>query len=331
MKRSYSPVSQSAFNAQNRLQRLCSSSPFAVRSLAKAVNKIASPLTHTLTKDRLVDAHVYGRNLRMPVEHSLPAILRAFPQFNRPLALAVTAVAASSSNSPLTVVDVGANIGETVTVIEEKNPGLCSYLCVEADADIAEICRFNHNGNASVQTVQSFIGENEGAVVRLEDDGRANPSTKLVTGVDTASSASNNRLVRLDTVVAPFAETHGSLNLLKVDVEGYDFSVLRSGSEILRRYRPAVYFEWYPELLKGLHEDVLGGFDYLASLGYEHFVLFTRIGDYYCNFSRPDRSVLQSLALAALHNKELVYFDVFVSTSESTCNTLVQLCLSADR
>jgi hypothetical protein len=95
-----------------------------------------------------------------------------FSYFIRPLGLAIKALSRSSAHkAAITVIDVGANIGETVAVIEQLNPGICSYLCIEADQDIAEICRFNHRGDSRVQTEQRFIGENEGSLVRLEDDG----------------------------------------------------------------------------------------------------------------------------------------------------------------
>ncbi|HEY5380966.1 MAG TPA: FkbM family methyltransferase [Acidobacteriaceae bacterium] len=326
MKRTPSRAAQLAFDTSNRLQALAGRSGFVLRICAKAANKVAWPLARRLGPGHLIDARVYGRNLRMPAEHPLALILAQHPQYNRPLALAATTLAASGASLPLTVVDVGANVGETIAVIEQLNPGLCTYLCVEADEEIAKICRFNHKGDARVETVQCFIGEDEGALVRLEDDGRANPSTKLVD--EAVADSSHHRLVRLDTVAGPFAEVNGSLSLIKVDTEGYDFSVLRSGAQLLDRYKPALYFEWYPELIEGLGEEVWDGFDFLAGFGYEHFVFFSSVGDYYCKLSRPDHFLLGSLAKAASQNKALVYFDVFASTSEGLCNRLVELSLA---
>ncbi|WP_263367649.1 FkbM family methyltransferase [Edaphobacter bradus] len=264
----------------------------------------------------------------MPAEHALPTVLYNYPQYNRPLALAVSALASSSSgNSGLTVIDVGANIGETVAVIDQFVPGV-SYLCIEADQDIARICKFNHRNNPRVQTEQCFIGEHEGTVVWLEDDGRANSSTKLVDQAKSGESSEYGRLIRLDAVAGPFAEAHGSLSLVKVDTEGYDFSVLRSGAALLDRYKPALYFEWYPDLLIGLHEQVWDGFDYLESIGYHHFVFFSSQGDYYCHLSRPDHFILRSLASTASQNKTLLYFDVFASTDEGICKRLVELTIT---
>jgi FkbM family methyltransferase len=263
--------------------------------------------------------------MRMPAEHPLSATLHHFPQYNRPLAMAIKAIASSSSGNPnLTVVDVGANIGETVAVIEQLVPDV-SYLCIEADEDIARICRFNHRGNPRVQIEQCYIGENAGSLVMLQDDGRANPSTKLIDEANFDGSSGYGQLVRLDSVAGPFADAHNGLRLIKVDTEGYDFSVLRSGATLIERYRPALYFEWFPDLLTDLQEQVWSGFDFLEGLGYHHFVFFSSQGDYYCHLSRPDHFVLKSLASTASQNKSLLYFDVFTSTDEAVCRRLVEL------
>jgi hypothetical protein len=171
--------------------------------------------------------------------------------------------------------------------------------------------------------LHGYISENAGSPVMLQDDGRANPSTKLIDEAN-FGSAGYGRLVRPDIVAEPFAEIHKGLSLIKVDTEGYDFSVLRSGMTLIERYRPALYFEWFPDLLADLREQVWSGFDYLESFGYHHFVFFSSQGDYYCHLSRPDHFLLKSLASTASQNKSLLYFDVFASTDEAVCQRLVE-------
>lgn len=60
----------------------------------------------------------------------LPAVLRRFRRYNRPLAMAIKAIASSSSGNPdLSVIDVGATSGRRVAVIEQmERAGLESYL-----------------------------------------------------------------------------------------------------------------------------------------------------------------------------------------------------------
>jgi FkbM family methyltransferase len=325
MNRTLSPFAQVAFSIAIKLQHLAHRANFPTRQFARAALKIANPLSGWAGKNRLVVAHLYGHDLVMPAEHPLASTLAAFPQYNRPLALASRAIAdVGDASSPLVVIDVGANIGETIAIIEERCPGIGRYLCIEADQNIAELCRLNHKGNDRVQVKQAFIGENEGTAVWLEDDGRANPSTKLA---GQAQAPDCDRLVRLDTIAAPFAATFATVSLIKVDTEGYDYSVMRSASGLLRQYKPAIYFEWYPKLLRELGELIWSGFENLESLGYDHFVFFTNMGDYHCAVERPNRLFLDSMAGIA-EGDSIMYFDVFASASRKVGNRLVELSIS---
>jgi FkbM family methyltransferase len=324
MPRTYSRAAQLAFNARARLSDATRPTHLPGRIARKLARKLAGPFLNKLAAGHWVDVQAYGQTLRMPAEHHLTLLIQAYPNYNRPLALAVQALAEFTADRPITVIDIGANIGETISIIEQQNPGISTYLCIEADQEIADICRFNHKGNSRVETVQCFIGEQEGAIVQLQDDGRANAATKIVAQQPDTAAGSHNKLLRLDTVAAPFAEKFGTLSLIKVDTEGFDFSVIRSGSLLLERYHPALYFEWYPALLNELGEDVCGGFDFLAKHSYEHFVFFASTGEYYCKLSQPDHFLLRSLAAVAQQNPGLLYFDVFASTSEPLCRNLTE-------
>jgi FkbM family methyltransferase len=322
MNRTPSRLAQYSFDLSNSLQYLAKHARLPVRSFARVARKLAMPISRQLGAHHLVTAHLYGHKLLMPAEHPLAPTLAIFPQLNRPLALAAQAMECDPANAPLIVVDVGANIGETIAIIEQRCGG-GHYLCIEADQEIAELCRANHASNSRVQVEQRFIGESDGIAVRLQDDGRANPSTKLA--VEGDEGAGYDRLVRLDTVAGPFAELHGRLSLLKVDTEGYDFSVLRSAPEILKRYSPALFFEWFPDLLTGLGEDVWSGFEYLRTLGYRYYIFFTSQGDYYCAAADPERLLIHSLAAVVQNRKLFDYFDVFASTDKSVYENLIRL------
>lgn len=328
MNRSYSVSAQLTFDAVNKLQILTLDTNVAVRGFARLALSLAQPVARWLGVGHVVKSTSYGRLLTMPAEHFLPVTLLGYPQFNRPLGLTVEAIMLSQpEKSELAVVDVGANIGETVAVIEQRCPNKCRYLCIEPDDDLAELCEVNHRNSGRVRVERCCIGEGEGRAVRLEDDGRANPSVHLTLGQSLGAS-SDVRLMRLDTVVAPFAKAQGILSLIKVDTEGYDFSVLRSASGILAEYKPAIYFEWFPRLLAPLEEEVWSGFDFLRGLGYRHFVFFTSQGDFYCEISDPDHLFIRSLAKVTEKNRSMEYFDVCASTQKPVCDMLTELSIS---
>ena len=326
VRRTPSQLAQYTFSLVNKLQFLAHHRSNPVRFVARVARRLAIPLASSLGAGHLVNAELYGHHLLLPAEHPLAPTLAIFPAYNSPLAFAAQAVVDSDARaSNLVVIDVGANVGDTVALIEQISSNASHYLCIEADREIAEICRINHSNNPRVQVKQCFIGDQEGVPVSLEDDGRANPSGKLLGEHETSSDQDFDRIIRLDEVATPFVESHGRLSLIKIDTEGYDFSVLRSGSRLLGQYHPALFYEWYPKLLTASGEGVWDGFEYLASLGYQHYVLFTNQGEYYCSITNPDKSSIETLACLTLHHKSIGYFDVFASTDRTVCQAVEEL------
>ena len=327
MKRTPSPLAQSVFDITSSATRYSHEGGFVASLSARAVKKIGKRVLRKIGANHTVVAQIYGHVLVMPSEHPLVATLAAYPKFNRPLGLAAVAIAnASPAGTKHAVIDVGANIGETAALIEQMQPGVFHYLCLEPDPDLAEMCKINHRTSNNVEVIQCFIGENEGSVVQLQDDGRANPSTKLVS--DSTVSENVGCLLRLDTVARPFATSNSGISLVKVDTEGYDFAVLRSGVELLKQYKPAVYFEWFPDALMQVGEDFYSGFDFLQNLGYRFFVFFTSQGNYHCSRIAPDKLFLRGLVSVVGANSPFEYFDVFACESESVFSSLIERSIS---
>src|SRR5260370_34538106 len=258
MNRSPSRLAQHAFDATIRLRYLSAHAGLPARLFARVARRVVAPVLRIVGKNHVVSAHVYGHALMMPAEHPIAGDLAEYPQYNRPLGLVMEAIVATySAQLSFAVIDVGVHIGETIAIIEQRLPGVCSYLCVEADSYIAELCRLNHKGNGRIEVEQSFIGEHEGTPVWLEDDGRASPATKLA-GEQHVPDDLGDRLVRLDTIGGALLAAKGCLSLLKVGTGGCDFFVLRFAPRLLAAYKAGIYFWWGSGLVLGLHGEVCG-------------------------------------------------------------------------
>src|SRR5260370_7767648 len=147
MQRTPSRFAQLMFNAVSKLRLRTKHCNLFVRESGRLFHKMATALLAAAGKNHTVDGYLYGRSMRMPAEHPLSATLHHFPQYNRPLAMAIKAIASSSSGNPdLTVVDVGANIGETAAVIEQLVPA-ASYLSSAPDTATPPISSFNPPSN----------------------------------------------------------------------------------------------------------------------------------------------------------------------------------------
>src|SRR5215471_4690154 len=135
-------------------------------------------------------------------------------------------------------IDVGANLGEWSVPLARAVGDEGGVLCIEPNPAIAAaleaMLRVNNLAQAEVLPVALAAQDGEGRLLaEREDTGRSRLSP--------ADGTIPVPLRRLDGIVAERRLTR--LDLLKIDVEGYERFVLAGASETLRRLRPAVIFE----------------------------------------------------------------------------------------
>jgi FkbM family methyltransferase len=91
-----------------------------------------------------------------------------------------------------------------------------------------------------------------------------------------------------------------SVDLIKVDTDGFDFEVLRGAQATIARDSPVIYVEYYPDLLDRPEEDLA----WLQSMGYETFFCFDPSG----TFSSTTTDIAKVTRRARLFD----YYDILV-------------------
>ena len=219
---------------------------------------------------------IHGRRVIVNYGHTYPFYSRWFPGLNRPV-VELVYQASRALGRPATLVDVGANVGDTLLLIEERCPGMLgAFACVEGDSEFFGYLRGNLGYRPDghfYRVLLSDQAETVGALVR--------------TAAGTASAYGQDRLAAqtLDSLLspAPFAP----IDLIKIDVDGYDGKVLLGARGLLREHRPAVLFEWHPLYCRQVGADWREPFEALAGCGYTTLVWFNKYGAW-SHFSSPD-------------------------------------------
>jgi FkbM family methyltransferase len=135
------------------------------------------------------------------------------------------------------VVDVGANIGYYLLLVESLvGPG-GTVACFEPEPDNVAELRRNVEANR-LENVRVFP-------VAV---GNANGTVALRSGINSGVTADGSGdlrvpICRLDDVLT------SPVDFIKVDVEGYEGQVLKGAELILRRHRPALFIEIHPGFL----------------------------------------------------------------------------------
>lgn len=253
--------------------------------------------------------HRYGNfSILLPAEHLLPQYQRQYPRYDRFLPHLVAALGPDA-----VIVDVGANCGDTLAGMVERNPR-ATYVCIEPDGDFFAFLKQNiarmtsAMGPPTVHLVQSLVGKSVGDVTLAGQGG-----SRHAVLVNEAQGCHSS--VTLDGILATLPPL--SVRLLKSDVDGFDFDVLDSAEGLLRSQHPILFFETQCD-----NHDQLSGFirtmASLETLGYRHWAVFDNFGTLVIRGSDGD-VVVQLLDYVWKQNqgtasRTIFYFDILACT-----------------
>lgn len=269
-----------------------------------------------LIGDPIVNFEWCGRRIRLPLSHELPRFSAIFPHYNQNLGRLASAVSGDLGR-PLQAIDVGANVGDTALLLLANGAGV--VLCIEGSARYAELLRGNVTdvvGVACEESLVAFAGARAGLVI-AESGGTG----AVVDGGDAISPVP---MKTLDVILSGHADALQSVDLLKIDTDGFDGAIIRQHPEFLQRWLPVTFFEFYFSRPSGMPESLpcpdAGALDLLVDLGYDGMVVFRNTGEAaYAGLLSRDRERVLSMGKAGAfgHYADIV---VFHRSRQSQCD-----------
>jgi FkbM family methyltransferase len=244
------------------------------------------------------EAEYFGQSMLFPGQHDLPLLINDLPFFNTPLRRLAEAV--RSSEGHLRLLDIGANIGDGMPLVDPK-PGDKFWL-IEGSAEFLPYLRENVACYEGVTVIPSYVGAE--FAVSCGSEVVADGNAYVVAGV-------GGEIV-YETVDRLFSDASlPSPNLLKIDVEGHEARVFSGSRTFLGREQPVVFMEWYPPLLEREGFGVLASLDALVAARYTHVIVYDNHGHFLEECGLDERGRLELLARYA-GMKERFYFDLVV-------------------
>jgi FkbM family methyltransferase len=188
-----------------------------------------------LISDPLVTFSLRAYNLRLPLSHELPFYRRNFADYAANLGK--VSFYARQKYPDLTMIDVGANIGDSVAIVHSY-AGI-PVLCLEGEPRFFQLLKENTRNLPAVEIEQTFIGAPGDQVSSIDANG-GNAQVLLGQTPGRASictlSESLARHPRFSTA-----------KLLKIDAEGFDCRIIASDANLLKKTKPILFFEYYPK------------------------------------------------------------------------------------
>jgi FkbM family methyltransferase len=174
-------------------------------------------------------------------------------------------------------VDIGANVGWHTLLMASLVGANGRVLAVEANPAMLKRLQDNLGANrlSQVEVVPFAMTEAEGEVEFYAPDA-SDPVSGTGRVIGTPSEATAGQTIRvqgrrLDTIIA--ATQIERLDLIKIDVEGFELPVLRSGEEAIAKFRPHVVFEYNSEYAHRGGGTPAGTTEFFLRLRYRLFAI----------------------------------------------------------
>lgn len=288
--------------------RLISSIPYKV--VTKAADTLSPFVRGAMVKLNITRRFsLHGFSIELPADHMLPFYKQRHGLYDRFLPYLSKYLEPGD-----TVIDVGANCGDTFAAMYDANRKL-RFVCIEPDPQFYAFLYRNTEAirsfdpDVAVTLVQSLVGR-QVTNVSLEGVGGTKKAVAATPGGGTTSRT-------LDSIVS--GGLNGKVCLLKTDVDGFDFDVLDSASQTIDAHHPILYFECLLDesSQKKGYEDTIGR---LFAEGYRDWLVFDNYGELVVR--TDDLSVLtQLLGYVWRQNigrsaRTIRYFDILAATTD---------------
>lgn len=169
------------------------------------------------------------------------------------------------------ILDIGANVGLFTSAWLKSNPNN-RIVCVEANPALIANLEGLFYGNENVTVLNKLVSNISGAKVDFYVQDQHTLSTACKEWVSDSRFANQthfNKKIQVETITLDdLILTYGEPNLIKIDVEGYEYEVLQG---LTKRQRDIV-FEWVEERFS----KTIDCCKLLEGLGYSNFAYCMR-------------------------------------------------------
>ena len=205
-----------------------------------------------------------NKKIILPPGHLLSLYESVYPKYDRFLPTVVSKIKENE-----VIIDVGANIGDTVFRLLNFNTRPY-YYCIEADDLFFEYLQKN------IKSLDINIQNKIILIKTLVGDQLKGNLSETTTGTKSLiESDLGIKSKKLDDIIVE--NKIKNIKLIKVDVDGFDYNILFSAINELKNNKPDIFFEYMPidELSK---KNYLRLIEKLNEIGYSNWTMLNNYG-----------------------------------------------------
>jgi len=242
--------------------------------------------------------------IHMPGNNTLLKTYGIYPDFNSHLGR--LAVPIAKKYPGMTVVDIGANVGDTIAILKSVIDG--PVIGIEGDDISYQYLEKNTKQFSNVTIIKTFLGEKKQDVkVELEKSGWN------TTIIPTGEGATTVSFKTLDEVLKEERFKNADVKLVKVDAEGFDTIILRGSCDVIKKYRPVLFFEYNRDNMKAINENGLSTLLSFSNYGYNKIAFFDYKGRLLMATSMKNTAEITYLHQYVIGKNNLLgYYDICI-------------------
>lgn len=239
-----------------------------------------------------VDTNIHGYPVKVNYGYTYPINSRLYSQYNNPL-IELVQKNFLLRKSPITLIDVGAAVGDTIFLVYSNCPGMIKeFYCFDGDPEFFDYLKSNLSCFPEGKLFNVLLSASDGLEKQLV---RTHPGTASAQGEKKTNS------VTLDSIL--LEANLETIDLLKIDVDGFDGKILLGSKKSLLKYKPSLIFEWHPLLCKQTGNSWTEHFEFLTDLGWDRFIWFNKYGEFSHFMVGYNRETIDLIAEHCLSSK----------------------------
>jgi FkbM family methyltransferase len=269
-----------------------------------------------------IQYHVGNYRILLPSSHKLPEYQKSFRNYDKKLKSIIQAIERDKEYG--TIIDIGANIGDTAAYIRSFSKS--TIYCIEGDSFYLEYLRKNIHSIPNVKLINYYIKGRKPTtnyqVIRSNGTARLLQSEKDES--DTIIKMKSLDEMLIENLIEP-----GSIELIKIDTDGSDFDIILANKELIESFKPSIYFEYDINYNEIDLLDSIETINFFQSIGYK-FIVYDNFGNLLSMVKNKECDVFEGfnhyLKSCRDNGGGIFYFDVFATINED----VLQLVLDND-
>ncbi len=231
----------------------------------------------------LKELNIEGFKLLAPKEHMIEFYLNKYKYYSRNLARIAKYM--ESKYSSYNIIDIGANIGDSIALLRGGNVSQ-QIFAVEGEPQYYKLLEQNLKQFSNIKAFECYLGEET-------KEEKLIMQTELGTSKLSKDTGQGIKVKKLDDFVDE--NKLENIKLLKIDTDGFDLKILRGAWDLLKTSSPVLFFEYDANYLDENGEDAIDIFNQLASIGYKKILYYDNFGRLLISVTTDDKALIRQL------------------------------------